>query len=120
MQIKAVGRSFFARCPPCSLLTPVSFLFFGTPLATGLITWPISFWPLAFRTLSGRKKGVQSPREDRNAVLVLQQGALKKNRWTSTYTPLTFEEPTNPKYLFLDFFLVSFWAFLGKGSSKTP
>jgi hypothetical protein len=38
----------------------------------------------------------------------------------TAYICLAFEEPTNPKILFfLTFFLVRFWAFLGKGSSKT-
>jgi hypothetical protein len=53
--------------------------------------------------------------------LVNVEGPPKKNRRTPrTLTKSPTHPPTIRLFFFLDFFLVRFWAFLGKGSSKTP
>jgi hypothetical protein len=55
-------------------------------------------------------------------ALVAARGAAKKKidgpPRTSTKSPT--HPPTIRLFFFLTFFLVRFWAFLGKGSSNTP
>jgi hypothetical protein len=70
--------------------------------------------PLGARTRLGQQA--------RSAALTAEaEGPPKKNRRTPPVHLLNLR-PTHPpsELFFLDFFLARFWAFLGKGSSKTP
>jgi hypothetical protein len=55
-------------------------------------------------------------------VLVLVGRGASKKKSTDPPVHLLNLRPTHPPpdFFFLDFFLVRFWAFLGKGSSETP